>query len=241
MVRYCLFLSIFFSISVQAATSLPRNLNDNESKRALQILGFGSAGKVLANPYPLGGYQGVEIGLSSEFIPAEDLAALGSKTTEKGEINYYILSFGKGIYYNLDTFLYFTPVLQSEKIQAFGGLFRWGFYEAAFFPLTLTAVLNMGGANFSNLINVNTFEVNLIATVVLDNVAIYFGGGQSRAIGKFIGGPDGITSNQETIEHDIKEGHTLFGINININKMFVAFEIDRYADSFYGGKLGYRF
>lgn len=241
MVRYFFFFLLMFSSSLQAATSLPRNLTENESKRALEILGFGSAGKILGNPYPLGGYKGIEIGLSSEFIPAEDLAALGSKTTEKGEINYYTLSFGKGIYYNLDTYLYFTPVLQSEKIQAFGGLLRWGFYEPAFFPLTLTAVLNMGGANFSNLVNVNTFEIDLIATVVLDNVAIYFGGGQSRAIGKFIGGPDGITSNQETVEHDIKEGHTLFGININFNKIFFAFEIDRYADSFYGGKLGYRF
>ncbi|WP_291515579.1 hypothetical protein [Bdellovibrio sp. ArHS] len=235
------FVLFFFStLSATAAYDLPKNLNKGERQRALEILGFGSAAKILDNPYPLGGYTGVELGLASEYIPAEDLSNLGSQTTDKGEINYLTLTFGKGLYYNVDTHVYFTPAL-GNGIQTYGGQVRWGFYEASFFPLTLSAILSGGGANFSNLINVNTLGVNLIATVAMDNVAIYFGGGRVRAIGTFIGGTDGITDDQNTVEEDIVQNHTVFGINIDVSKFFLALEIDRYADSVYSGKLGYRF
>lgn len=235
---------IFFSLmmsSTWAETRLPKNLNEQDRIRALQVLGFGSASKVLDNPYPLGGYTGVEIGLTSEFIPVEDLASLGSKTTKKGEFNIYTLTFGKGLFYNIDTHVYFTPFMQGEEVQSYGGQIRWGFYEAGFFPLTLTALLHGGGANFSNLINVSTLGLDLVATVAMDNVAIYFGGGRVRAIGQFIGGPDGITDTQETVEQDVVETHTIFGINVDIAKMFIALEIDRYVDSTYSGKVGFRF
>ncbi|XGC80325.1 hypothetical protein ACES2L_13415 [Bdellovibrio bacteriovorus] len=232
---------LFFSNVSWAATTLPKGLNATDRIRALQILGFGSASKILDNPYPLGGYSGIEVGLSSEFIPIEDLARLGTKTTDRGELNYYTLTFGKGLYYNVDTHLYFTPSLQSEKVQAFGGQLRWGFYEAKFFPLSLTSILYAGGANFSNLINISTIGADFVATVSMDNVAIYFGGGKVRAIGKFIGGADGITDNAETVEQDETENHTVFGVSFDVARFFVALEIDRYSDSIYSTKLGFRF
>lgn len=233
--------SLFFATISLAATPLPRNLNEVERVRALQILGFGSAPKTLDNPYPLGGYTGVEIGLSSEFISMEDLSALGSTTSSKSDLNFYNLSFGKGLYRNVDTFVYFTPYMQNERVQTYGGQLRWGFYEAGFFPLSVTANFFVGGANFSNLVNITTLGLDLLATVAMDNVAIYFGGGRVRAIGKFIGGPEGITNTQETETHDIIESHTVFGLNVDVSSLFFAFEIDRYIDSNYSGKLGYRF
>lgn len=75
----------------------------------------------------------------------------------------------------------------------------------------------------------------------MDNVALYAGVGQTRAIGKFIGGINGITADQETYEEDILEGHSVFGISIDISKVFIALQIDRYKDSVYSGKIGYRF
>ncbi|KYG62205.1 hypothetical protein [Bdellovibrio bacteriovorus] len=236
-----IFILTFFTVcSATAAYDLPKNLNSGDRIRALEILGFGSASKILDNPYPLGGYAGIEVGIASEYIPTEDLATLGSETTDTGEINYLTLTFGKGLYYNVDTHVYFTPAL-GDGIQTFGGQVRWGFYEASFFPLTLTAMISGGGANFSNLINVKTLGADVIASVAMDNVAIYFGGGRVRAIGTFIGGTDGITDDQNTVEEDIVENHTVFGINVDIAKFFLALQIDRYADSVYSGKLGYRF
>lgn len=230
-----------FAQSAQAGLVLPRDLSDADQRRALEILGFGTAGKILGNPYPLGGYSGVEVGLSSEYVPIDDLASLGSTTQDKGELNYYTLTFSKGLYYNVDTQVYFTPFVQGDNVSSYGGQIRWGFYEAAFFPIAFSAMIQGGGANFNNLINVTTIGADLIATVNIENLALYFGGGRVRAIGKFVGGPGGITDNDETTEQDSVEDHGVFGVNIRFNKFFVAFEIDRYSDSVYSGKLGMRF
>lgn len=240
--RHFLFvLLFFFAFQSYAIKDLPKNLSPADQSRALEILGFGSASKTLNNPYPMGGYQGVELGVSTEFIPLDDLSALGNGSSDKGEFNYYTLTFGKGLYYNVDAFLYFTPALQSDEFQNFGAQVRWGFYEFKFFPLTLSALLYGGGANFSNLINISTFGTDLLATVNIENVAIYAGVGSIRAVGKFIGNAGGITASGKTEERDLVETHTVFGINIGISKMFVAMEIDRYTDTVYSGKLGVRF
>ncbi len=240
--RLILFCALLFAApSTWAATELPRSLSPSDQRRALEILGFGTSSKILDNPYPLGGYSGVEIGLSSEYIPIDDLAALGSTSNDKGEMSFYTLMIGKGLYYNVDIHFYFTPTVQNDDVSSFGGQFRWGFYEASFFPITFTTIAYAGGANFSNLINVATTGVDLVASVNIKNVALYFGGGRVRAIGRFIGGADGITDDNETHEQDLFENHTVFGVNVNVQKFFVAFEIDRYVDSVYSGKLGVRF
>ncbi len=240
--RLLLFVGLCFSaVLAKAASDLPRNLNSADQRRALEILGLGTASKVLDNPYPLGGYTGFEVGLTSEFIPMEDLSNLGSKTNDSGEFNYYTLTLGKGLYYNVDTLLYFTPAIQTQKVQSFGGQVRWGFYEASFFPISFSVRAYAGGANFSNLINVTTVGIDLLATVAIDNVALYFGEGRISAQGTFIGGADGITQSQNTEKQSSDENHVLAGINVNISKFFVALEIDRYVDSVYSGKLGFRF
>lgn len=240
--RLLLFISAcLFTMSSWATVDLPKNLSSTDQKRALEILGFGTASKILDNPYPLGGYTGVEVGLTSEFIPIDDLANLGSKTNDSGEFNYYTLTIGKGLYYNIDTLLYFTPAIQEQKVQSFGGQVRWGFYEATFFPISFSAVVYAGGANFSNLINVTTIGGDLVATVAIDNVALYFGEGRIRANGTFIGGADGITASGDTERQVTDENHSLFGINVAVSKFFVALQFDRYTDSVYSGKLGFRF
>ncbi|UYL10016.1 hypothetical protein B9G69_005425 [Bdellovibrio sp. SKB1291214] len=239
--RIFIFVSALFCVCAHAKTELPRNLSDMDQIRTLEILGYGTASKVLGDPYPLGGYSGVELGVSTQFIPVSDLSNLGNKTEDNGELSYYTLTLGKGLYYNIDAFVYFTPSLQSEEMQNFGGQLRWGFYEASFFPISFSALLYAGGANFQNLVNITTTGWDVIGTVNMENVAVYFGAGRVRAQGNFIGGPGGITASGQTEAHDISENHTFFGVNVEISKAFIALEVDRYTDSVYGGKLGYRF
>jgi hypothetical protein len=244
--KYCrrfifMLISLMMLASANASINLPKNLTESDQVRALEILGFGSSGKILADPYPLGGYSGVEVGLSTQFIPIGDLASLGNTTDEKGELSYYSLTLGKGLFYNVDVFVYLTPAIQSEEMQSFGGQFRWGFYEANFFPISFSAMAYLGGANFQNLINVQTSGLDLIATVNMDKLALYFGGGRIRAQETFIGGASGITSSQETEKRDIIEDHSFFGVSIGFAKAFLALEVDRYSDSVYSGKLGFRF
>ncbi|WP_413586383.1 hypothetical protein [Bdellovibrio sp. HCB274] len=239
--RFLFLIIAFLTVQTYAITQLPRSLDPNDQNRTLEILGFGSSSKILGDPYPLGGYSGVEVGVSSQFIPIGDLSTLGSGTQDKGEMSFYTLSLGKGLYYNIDAFVYFSPAIQTEEMQNFGGQVRWGFYEASFFPITFSTMVYAGGANFQNLINISTVGWDLIGTVNMENVALYFGGGRVRAQGTFIGGPAGITASGQTESRSIIDDHTFFGVNVEISKAFIALEVDRYADSVYSGKLGFRF
>lgn len=244
MKSFRLFLFLILScvaLSSQAATTLPKNMNKEDRLRALEILGLGSATKILGNPYPLGGYSGLEVGLASEFIPLEDLSGLGNGTNDSGELNFYTLTFTKGIYHNIDTMVYFSPITTDEHITNFGVQLRWGFYEAQFFPVTFSFLLYGGGTSFSNLLNVSTVGGDLIATVNVDNVALYLGGGQIRANGQFVGGTDGITDTGTTMQESVTNEHMVFGVNISLAKFFLALEVDRYVDSIYSGKIGFRF
>ncbi len=233
-----------FSMEGLAFNALPNNLDSKAQIRALEILGYGSAAKLLDNPYPLGGNLGLELGLTTDFIPLDDLANLGNKTHDTGEFNYFTLTFGKGLYNNFDVFLYFTPPIQTENIQNFGVQIKWGLYQATSFPINFSLVGYFGGANFNNLINITTTGGDLIASVGIDNLALYFGVGRVRAKGVFLGAPviaEGITASGSNEVQVIDDFHSLFGLNVNLERWFFALEFNRYADSIYSGKIGYRF
>lgn len=236
-----LFILFYICCGAVASTTFPRQLTESDRKTAAGILSFGSMMKLLSNPYPLGGYDGVEVGFASEYIPLENVAALGAKSDDKGEYNYYTISLGKGLFYNIDTFLQFTPLPQSEGMSSFGAQVRWGFYEAAFFPFSLSLVLNGGGSSFSSLINSTMLGADVVGVVDMNNVAVYFGVGQARSSTRFIGGANGLTDDGETHQVNLTKGHQLFGVHLKMDKFFVALEVDRYQEASYGGKLGMRF
>lgn len=231
-----------FSAAASAATHFPKNLSGDDRKTMLGLVGYGSQSKLLSSPVPLGGHDGFEMGLSSEYIPIEDVSGLGDKKTDaKGEYNLLTLTVGKGLAYNVDTFLHVTPMPQSEGIFAYGGHLRWGFHEFQRFPAVASFVLHGSGANYDNLVNTRTTGADLVVTVAMDDAALYFGGGPIRTIGTFIGGPNGITAEGTTIDEDLTGLHSVFGLSIAFGSVFAAFEVDRVVQSTYGARLGVRF
>lgn len=239
-------LVFIFSLSLEAATlesatSLPKNLSAVDREMALEILGFGAATKLLSSPYPLGGYSGVEISLSSEFIPMADVSVLGAKTSSRADLNYFNLTVGKGLYYDIDIMVQFIPMPQEESISGFGGQLRWGFYQARFMPANLSLVVHGSSTNFYNLLATETSGLDIIASVNMRDVSLFFGAGQARSIGAFVGGAGGITDSGTTEHSDVYSPHTVFGISIKMAEAFLALEVDRYVQSTYAGKLGLRF
>ncbi|MGZ3745338.1 MAG: hypothetical protein ACXWRE_14300 [Pseudobdellovibrionaceae bacterium] len=232
---------VSFSGQTFATLSLPTNLNSQDRETTLGILGFGSAIKLLSSPYPLGGYDGVEVGLSSEYIPSSDVARLGSKSGSGNDVNYFNLVLGKGLFYNIDVLVQFVPMPQDELISGFGGQVRWGFYEAKFMPAALSLVFHGTSMNFHNLLGAETTGIDLIGSVNMRDVSLFFGAGQARSVGSFIGGTDGITDTGNTETTNISSPHTIFGISIRMSNTFLALEVDRYIQSTYAGKLGFRF
>lgn len=242
MSRLLIALFIFvFSWQAPAAMIMPKNLNPTEREAALGILGFGAASKLLSSPYPMGGYDGVEVGVSSEYIPLADVASLGNKSTSRSDLNYLSVTFGKGLYYNVDLLLNFIPMPQDESISGFGGQIRWGFYETKFMPAALSLVFHGAATNFNNLLGAHTSGADLIASVNMRDVSLFFGAGQARSVGTFVGGTNGVTDTGSTEATDVSSPHTVFGISIKMSNVFVALEVDRYVQSTYAGKMGLRF
>lgn len=216
-------------------------MTDNEQQIVAEVLGFGSTMKILSNPYPLGGYSGFEIGLGTEAISLDSIARLGSVDGDEGEYTYNTLSIGKGLYYNIDFFLQFTPFVQADGLSTYASQLRWGFYESSSFPFSLSAILYGNGASFASLVNTNSFGLDLIANFNVGAVALYGGGGPIRATTSFIGGPNGITSDGNSHDVDLLKNHYVLGLNFQLNKFFLAMQVDRYVESTYGGKIGMRF
>jgi hypothetical protein len=232
---------IAFSSLAFASSVIPNNLSAADREAVLGILGFGSASKLLSSPYPMGGYSGVELSVSSEYIPMADVASLGAKSNSRGDLNYLNLTVGKGLYYNVDILVQFIPMPQDESLSGFGGQLRWGFYEANFMPATLSLVVHGASTNFYNVLSTETSGVDLIGSVNMRDVSLFFGAGQARSLGTFTGGTGGITDSGQTENTDESSTHTIFGISIKMSKLFLALEVDRYVQSTYAGKFGIRF
>lgn len=228
---------------VWASLEIPRNLSEEDRVRVTEILGLSSSLKLLGNPYPLGGFSGVEVGVSTEIIPTGELSHLGSKTSAQGETSYQMVTIGKGLYNNIDVFFQFAPQTQDEAIWGFGGQLRWGFFQAEYLPAYLTLLVSANSTSFQNKINVVTQATDLVAGFNVGDVTLYTGLGVVRAIGTFVGGGAefSVTDSGNTAQADVSEPHYLAGINLKISRAFLAMEIDRYTQATYSAKLGIRF
>jgi hypothetical protein len=64
----------------------PSGMSSKDRQSIMQIMGFGSASKILSNPYPLGGYLGIELGVSSDVIETSQVGNLGNKAKAKDQL-----------------------------------------------------------------------------------------------------------------------------------------------------------
>lgn len=228
--------------SAPASIQLPQNMTKKNREQALTIIGLGTGSKILSDPYPLGGYAGFEAGFSIETFPSEELGRLGSGIKPpQQEASLPKLSIGKGLYNNLDIFLQFTPYSHQDELAEFGGIIRWGFYQASFLPLSLSLLAHASNANIANQLSTHTYGFDLVGGIDVENVALFAGLGPAEASGTFVGGSAGITDSK-TLETEFVSGfHTVIGGNIHFSNYFAALQIDRYSTPVFSGKIGVRF
>ncbi|PIS12147.1 MAG: hypothetical protein COT73_00125 [Bdellovibrio sp. CG10_big_fil_rev_8_21_14_0_10_47_8] len=231
----------FYNSSALAALDLPSQLTASDRAKVTEILGFSSSSKILGNPYPLGGYSGIEIGYAVEVIPTGDLNRVGNRPQAAQETSYSLLTFGKGIYNNIDLFVQFSPFTESTEVSNFGGQLRWGFYEAEYLPAHLSVVVHANSVNYQNKIRTQSQGADLVAGFTVEDVTLYTGLGTGRCIATFVGGADGVTDDQQTAQTDLTQPHYIAGISTRYQKIFLAVELDRYSQSVYAAKLGLRF
>ncbi len=240
------FLSLFsvlsiFSSNCFAVINIPKNLTRADREESLRVLGFGTSTKILSDPYPLGGYSGLEFGISISDVPVEQLKSLGNKLgSGQSDISYTGLSIGKGLYNNIDIFLNATPYLQSSQISQFGGQLRWSFYQAESLPLSLSALVHANSSNIGNQISERTIGADLIGGLNVNSVALFAGLGQITSSGEFIGGGRGLTDSGFEESESVTGFHYLLGINVKLTDFFISAEVDQYSQPIYSAKLGLR-
>lgn len=235
-------LIIGFSSFAHASLFLPQNLSSLDRKEALRLIGFGTAAKTLSDPYALGGYNGLEFGLSLETIPTEDLARLGNRLNSvQSDVTVPKFSLGKGLYSNLDFFIHFIPYNQRNELSQFGGILRWSFFEASSLPLSASIVAHINTGNISNQLATRTYGVDVMGGINVNEVALYAGIGAIQSVGSFVGGANGVTDSQRVESESVSTLHTVAGGTIRVGSFFIAIQLDRYTQSVLSGKIGLRF
>jgi hypothetical protein len=235
--------NILLLCSSALALQLPTQLTSSDLKEMTQLLGFSTSTKFLSNPYSLGGYSGLEVGLSSEFINVTDLAPLGATTPPQSTFQYNRITIGKGMYNDVDLFIHFIPFSVSNDISDYGGSIKWSFYHARYLPFTLSIVGQYNSLNIQDLFLNENIGWDFIGGLNLQKFALYFGGGNQAARSTFsknILDPALPTNSDYALKTRSSQIHSFIGIEIDIKSFFVAAQIDRYEQPVYSAKLGVR-
>ena len=223
--------------AAHATLGLPTGMSDGEQEQVLQILGFGSSFRPVDNPYPLGGYSGLEIGVSLESLPTGDIGYFGSGATVDRNTVYPRISIGKGIMQNVDVFLGFMPYNESTNIGLYSGALRWTFFQATFVPACFSLLISGTSTNVDNLVTAQTEGIDVVSGVNVDPFSFYLGAGSLYGQGQFA---STITAESALTNQIGRSFHTMIGVNFAINEVFAALEIDTYSTTTLALKLGTR-
>ncbi|MCB9024975.1 MAG: hypothetical protein H6625_01550 [Bdellovibrionaceae bacterium] len=242
MLRTPIFLVVFFLSLTLRAIELPKGLNHIEREKIVTELGIPTSSKFLSNPYPLGGYVGLEVGISYQVIKTDEISLLGLQApNNERSLSLVELTFGKGLYNNVDVFFHFAPFDQHEKVNTYGGMLKWGFYEAKFLPINFSLLVLGSVFHISDSFVHQTVGVEIMTGVNVDNLALYFGLGQLQGEGQFMGGSDGVVDDQLTTKETGKISHIFIGLNFDFSNFFISAQLDRYIEPIFSAKFGLRF
>lgn len=227
-----------FSTRVNATLSIPQGLSQGEQEILAEIVGFGTSYKLVNDPYPLGGYSGVEMGLSLESLPTGDIGYFGRTAPTVKNVVYPKITFGKGLIRNFDMFFGFIPVNSSTGVALYSGALRWGFFQATYIPACFILVLSGTSTNFQNLIFSQSQGVDLVTGINVDPFSFTLGAGLLNSETQF---DPTITSALKKTSINSRTLHLFFGGTISIGDAFAALQIDHYTMTTVAMKLGARF
>jgi len=229
--------SLILPLPCFGSITIPGDLTDGEQELVLQILGFGTSFRPVDNPYPLGGYSGLELGLSFENVPTGDVGYFGQKAAVDRNLLYPRLSVGKGIFQNIDLFFSFVPYNESTGLGIYSGGLRWNFFQATFVPANFSLLVSATNTDINNLFISQTEGVDLISGVNVDPFSFYVGAGALYGQAQF---DTSITYNGLPTNKIGQSFHTVIGANFAIDQFFSAVEVDSYNTTILSLKVGTR-
>ena len=251
-------LNVFFFIILNLhpvkaqAIELPTGMNRTELSEVTDTVGVNTSAKFLSHPHALGGHEGFEFGIATEFISTGDLFRLGNQTERDETFQYNRITAGKGLYNNIDLYLHFIPFSNSNTVSEYGGMARWMFYESKRMPLSLSFLGHYSAIDIGDSFTNESIGWNLLGGLTLTNSAIYFGGGNVKTQSTYgqslidCAAPPNCSADIRLNENNNfvianSYGHSFFGVYFRISRFFVAAQIDRYVQPVYSAKIGLRF
>lgn len=239
---------------------LPRQLEAADQVRLVELLGVASTNKLLDRPYSLGGFSGLEVSLSYEFIDLTEVNQLGCRPGASGcpntggsetSLSLPRVHVGKGLYQDVDIFFHFIPPFKQDRVFDYGGSLRWTFYEGKFLPFYSSVVVQGSEINFMDSFTSQNMSADLVMGANVEGVTLYFGMGYVLANARFVGGtgdsslvkstdPD-LDSSRNTLKRRVEALHTLAGVSLQFQNLFFAAEFDRYIEPVLSTKVGWKF
>jgi hypothetical protein len=229
----------YLFLSIAAAFELPTGLDVQDRKQITEIVGLGSSTKLLSDPYPLGGYSGVEVSLSLETLPTEQLGVLGNQNVNTPDnLTLSKISLGKGLFENIDLFLHFIPFSDGAGLGEFGGLVRWGFFETAFLPISFSFLVHGNSSNLANQVFTQSIGFELVTGIHVTGISLYFGAGRISASSQF---KNFLSSSGTEETSNIANFHSFIGGSYSWEPLFLALQMDRYTQTVLSLKAGLKF
>jgi hypothetical protein len=240
---YAVIILIFgFGSIAKAAFQLPSQLTEKERIRIAEIVALGSSSKLIGKPFSLGGYSGVEISVSQEWLDTEEIGNFGSGSASEEQLSYGLVHLGKGLYNNIDAYVQFLPFSQAGSLSYFGAQARWMIKEAKSVPAYVSFVISANSLGLADQMQTNSVGWDLIFGFSYKDLTLYTGLGLYRSSAEFVGGSDGVTDSGLTVKESVSSQHTVSGFQWQFFKeYFLAAQVDRYQDAVYSLKLGTRF
>jgi hypothetical protein len=229
------------------AVEIPTSLSRTDLDEVTQLLGHNTSSKFLSNPFPLGGYSGFEIGFATEFINTTDLSRLGAGTDKQTSFQYNRITIGKGLYNNVDVFLHFIPFSSSNEVSEYGGFVKYNFYQGKYFPFSASFLGNVSTINIQDSFINESIGWSFLFGINLNRFALYFGAGDQKSRSTFgqnvldVADPAIQLNSNNTFISRTTQVHSYIGMHIEMAKIFLAAQIDRYEQPVYSAKIGLRF
>lgn len=234
-------LVLFFFSNVKAAINLPKTLNSENRKQVIKDIGFSTVTHFSSGGYLLGGYSGFEIFSELNLVPLSKLNSLGLE--DKKSTDQYVnkIGFGKGLFHDIDFFIGFSPFFFQNDFSIYFGSVKYTFYKNESLPIHIGIYLHFNAVNINNLYNFNNTGYDFYTQYYQNRWSYFFGFGQVRSIGTFVGGASGVTIEGDTAREDLTQNRTFLGLSYKLENVLISGGVEKFYDNNFTLRIGYHF